>query len=402
MVARIFESENKNENMGVLVIGGNFQSLSLIRSLGQKKVPTFLVNPGQCMAKFSRYTNRFSMCPDVKEDSLFFEYIMDLGKKENLQGWIIYPNDDETVYFLAKHKEPLEEMYRVTTPPWDTAKYAYDKVCTYKLAQKCEIAIPRTYFPKNIQELDQLEIDFPVIIKPSVKEPFYSKMKRKAILVSDRNKLREAFTSGILAVEDEQVVMVQEFIPGRSRNLFSVGSLCHNGEFIGKVVVQRPRQHPMDFGHATTYAKTVYIPELEETALKIFRAMNFSGLSEVEFMLDPKDGKYKLLEINARLWGWHSIAIKAGVDLPFLSYLDMLGIDVPRNNLKPPEVKWFRLATDVPTVLIELFMRRMQLGEYLDSLKGKKQYAALSITDPLPFIVEALMLPYLWWKRGFW
>ena len=118
----------------------------------------------------------------------------------------------------------------------------------------------------------------------------------------------------------------------------------------------------MDFGHATTYAKTVDIPELEETSKKFLAAVNFSGLAEVEFMHDVRDGQYKLIEINARVWGWHTIAIAAGVDLPYMSYLNMLGEEVKQNGFLKG-ISWIHLATDFPTVAIEVFKGRMKMGE---------------------------------------
>jgi D-aspartate ligase len=389
----------QREQVGVVVIGGHFQGLGLLRSLGSRNVPTYLLDRGTCIARFSRYTNRFSKCPDVREESLFLEFLMDLAKKENIEGWIIYPNDDETVYFLAKYREQLEEYYRITTPPWDTVKFAYDKRLTYELAEKCNIATPETFCPSKVEELKQLDIKFPVILKPSVKEPFFSKTRKKAIQVNDRKQLIDGYNKAARVVNGWQI-MVQDRIPGGARNLFSVGSLCRNGDLLAKVVVRRTRQHPMDFGHATTFAETVDIPELEEFTRKILAAMGYYGLSEVEFMLDPRDGKYKLLEINARIWGWHSIGIGAGVDLPYLSYLDMLGEKVKQNDFAIG-VKWFRLATDIPTAVIELLSGRMRFTEYLHSLKGRKQFAVMSAKDPLPFIVELAMLPYLWMKRGF-
>jgi len=118
-------------------------------------------------------------------------------------------------------------------------------------------------------------------------------------------------------------------------------------------------------------------------------------------MLDERDGKYKLLEINARAWGWHTIAIGAGVDLPYLSYLDILGEKVKQDGFAQG-IKWIRLATDIPTTLIEVFTGRMKLSEYLNSLKGKKEFAVTSLEDPLPFIAELVLLPFLLKKKGFW
>ena len=323
-----------------------------------------------------------------------------MARKENLKGWIIYPNDDETVRFLAIHKEQLEEYYRVTTPSWDSVKFAYDKRLTYELAEKCDIAVPETFHPRNVEELEQLDIEFPVIIKPPIREPFYTRTRKKAIRVDNRKELIDKYTKAAKVVGSSQTLMVQKLVPGGAENLFSVGSLCRNGELLAKVVARRPRQHPMDFGHASTFVETVDIPELEELARRILRAMGYSGLSEVEFMLDPGDGKYKLIEINARAWGWHTIAIAAGVDLPYLSYQDMLGEKVKEDGFAT-DVKWIRLVTDIPTVIIQLLKGRMKFTDYLDSLRGKKEFAVLSLKDPMPFIVELAILPYLWWKRGF-
>ena len=117
-------------------------------------------------------------------------------------------------------------------------------------------------------------------------------------------------------------------------------------------------------------------------------------------MHDSKDGKYKLIEINARPWGWHTIAIAAGVDLPYLSYLDILGEEVRQNGFTEG-IKWMHMVTDIPTAAIELLKGRMKLAEYFDTFKGKKQFAVWSRDDPMPFIAELVLLPYLWLKRGF-
>jgi predicted ATP-grasp superfamily ATP-dependent carboligase len=392
--------KHQTGQVGAIVIGGSFQGLGLLRSLARHNIPTYLVDNGTCIARFSKYTKRFCKCPDVTQEDAFMEFLLNLARKENLGGWVIYPNDDETLYFLAKHKEWLEKHYRITTPPWDVVKFAYNKRLTYELANKCGIAIPRTFYPTSAEDLQRLDIEFPVILKPSIKEPFFRLTRKKAIRVDNRTNLMNEYAKAALIADGSQM-MVQELIPGGAENLFSVGSLCRDGQLLARVVVRRPRQHPMDFGHATTYAETVYIPALDEIASKILGTMGYYGLSEVEFMFDPRDSRYKLLEINARVWGWHTIAIGAGVDLPYLSYLDTLGEKVHQDGFTTG-VKWIRLHTDVPTVLIELFKGRMKISDYLKSLRGRKEFAVLSIRDPLPFFMEFVLLPYLWKKKGFW
>jgi predicted ATP-grasp superfamily ATP-dependent carboligase len=393
----VFAKQTKK--IGAVIIGGHFQGLGVLRSLARRNVPTYLLDHELCIGRFSRYPRKFVKCPSVRQESAFFEFLIDLAQKYDLHGWLIYPNDDETVCFLAKHKQQLEEYYLVPTPSWEVVKFANDKKLTYQLAERCGILVPKTFYARSIKELEQLDIEFPVIIKPSIKEPFYSSTRKKAIRVDNRSHLVQEFASAASIIDGSEL-MIQELIPGGPDYLFSVGSLYKNGEFLGKVVAHRPRQHPMDFGHATTFAVTVDIPELEEIAKKILRDIGYYGLSEVEFMLDPRDGHYKLIEINARPWGWHTLAIGAGVDLPYLLYQDMLGDTVKKDGFEK-DVKWIRLVTDVPTALTEIIKGEMKISDYLNSLRGKRQFSVLSIADPLPSIAELLMMPYLRVKRGF-
>jgi predicted ATP-grasp superfamily ATP-dependent carboligase len=62
---------------------------------------------------------------------------------------------------------------------------------------------------------------------------------------------------------------------------------------------------------------------------------------------------------------------------------------------------WVRLLTDVPTGILEVSGRRMKLRDYIDSLRHAQTDAVFSKEDPLPGIVEFLLLPYLFVKRGY-
>ena len=79
------------------------------------------------------------------------------------------------------------------------------------------------------------------------------------------------------------------------------------------MVARRLRQHPLEFGRASTYVETAEVPELETLSERLLRAVDYYGLVELEYKLDPRDGQYKLLDFNARTWGYHSLGSRAGV-----------------------------------------------------------------------------------------
>jgi predicted ATP-grasp superfamily ATP-dependent carboligase len=156
----------------------------------------------------------------------------------------------------------------------------------------------------------------------------------------------------------------------------------------------------MDFGHASTFAETVSVGEIKELGERFLSAIHYYGLCEVEFIQDPRDSQFKFLEVNPRIWGWHTLAIRSGVNLPYMVYRDMLHQSIPSWEFKAG-IKWIRLMTDIPTVLGEIIRGRLHITHYLQSLKGEKEYAVWAKDDPLPFLCEIVLLPYLFMKRGF-
>ena len=117
-------------------------------------------------------------------------------------------------------------------------------------------------------------------------------------------------------------------------------------------------------------------------------------------MYDTKHGRFELLEVNPRIWGWHTIAIGAGVDLPYLAYVKALGRSIDVGPFREG-VRWVRLITDLPTAMSEVWHGRMTLGEYLRSMWGRKEFAVFALSDPLPSIMELLLTPYYARTRGF-
>src|SRR6266850_1958960 len=166
------------------------------------------------------------------------------------------------------------------------------------------------------------------------------------------------------------------------------------------MVVRRTRQHPPEFGRASTFVETIELPQLEELSERFLRAINYYGLVELEYKLDPRDGQYRLLDVNGRTWGYHTLGPGAGVDFPYLLFADQVGESLPPCRGRAG-VSWVRLVTDVPTGVLEILKGRQNWRTYLWSLRHFDVEAVFSREDPLPGLVEIALLPYLSVKRGF-
>lgn len=391
--------DDPTSRVGAVVVGGNFPGLGIVRSLGRRGIPVCVIDDEVSVSRVSRYTTRHVRVPDLLDEQGAVDSVLDVGRRFGLDGWILYPTRDENVAAFARYRDALSAQFRVPNPGWESVEWIWDKRRTYELAGTLGIPAPRTWCPRDVDELDALDLELPVAIKPAIKEHFIYQTKAKAWRASTRDELRERFQRAAALVPPGEA-MVQELIPGDGRHQFAYCAFYKDGQAVGSMVAQRRRQHPPEFGRASTSAETVDIPLLEELSQRFLRHVNYYGLVEMEYKLDPRDGQYKLLDVNARAWGYHTLGQRAGVDFPYLLYADQVGLPVEQCRARPG-IRWIRLVTDLPTGVVEIKGGTLAWRDYLRSLRGIHTESVFSREDPLPGIFELLLIPYEAVKRGF-
>ena len=382
---------------GALVIGGDHPGLGIVRSLGQRGIPVCVIDDQLSVSYFSRYKSRFLQVKDLRDERKTVEAVLEVGRRFNLRNWILFPTRDETVVAFSRHRAELSEFFRVPTPDWETVKWAWNKKNTYDLARKLDIPCPQTFSPQNEDEIETLGSQLPLAIKPAVKENFFYATGAKAWRAQTMDELRQIYRKAARYISPEQI-LVQQIIPGDGSHQVSYCAFFSNGQAQGSLVARRARQHPREFGRAATYVESIELPIIEELAQRFLQAIDYYGLVEVEFKLDPRDGKYKLLDVNARSWGFHSLGSAAGVDFSYMLYADQIGKPLPPCRAKPG-VGWLRLLTDVPTAMSDLLNKSITLQEYWASLQKTRVESIFCRTDPLPSLGEIVLLPYLIAKK---
>jgi D-aspartate ligase len=388
-----------NKPTGAVVIGGDYQGLGIVRSLGHRNVPVCVIDDETSIARYSRYTTHSVAVSSLRDEKEAVDAILEVGQRLNLKGWVLYPTRDETVAALSRYRSDLSDFFRVPTPCWETVQWVWDKRNTYRLAKELGIPVPRTWYARDSEELEKIDAQPPFAIKPAIKEHFIYATKAKAWRANNFRELRQLFEKAAAQVETGEV-MVQELIPGDGRQQFAYCAFFKEGRAVGSMVVRRNRQHPPEFGRASTFVETVELPLLESLSERFLQAINYYGLVELEYKLDPRDGEYKLLDVNGRTWGYHTLGLGAGVDFPFMLYADQVGEPVESRRGRSG-IRWIRLITDVPTSVLEILGGRQDLRAYVKSLREFHVESVFSKEDPVPGLVELALVPYLSVKRGF-
>lgn len=382
---------------GAIVLGGDYQGLGIVRSLGRKGIPICVIDDEPSVARHSRYASFAVRVPRLRHEEEVVGSVLEVGERLGLEGWVLYPTRDEIVAAFSRRREELERFFRVPTPPWESISRAWDKRLTYEHARTLGVPSPRTWRVGDAAELDAVEERLPLVIKPAIKEHFIYATNAKAWRADTRAAFESLFRRAAAIVPAEEV-MVQELIPGDGRCQFSYCSFFKDGRSIATMVVRRSRQRPRDFGRSSTFVETVDVPEVEALSHRFLSSIDYYGLVEIEFKLDERDGQYKLLDVNPRTWGYHSLGPRAGTDFPLLLYRDQVGEPVEPARAATG-LTWVRLSTDVPTALPELVSRRLSWRRYLRSLLNADVEGLFERDDPLPALTEVALLPYLYRTR---
>jgi len=368
---------------GAIVLGANFVGLGIVRSLGAHGIPIWVFDGdrSKSIAQFSRYTTRFVETKEAITDVLLSE-----GRKHQLNGWVIFPVADEYVESVSANRQLLSSIFRVTTAPSEVTRFALDKRLTYHRANELGIAVPWTSLGNSLAELEAEGIPYPVILKPAINHHFFPQTNIKALPAENPAELQRAFAQMSRYIPPDEI-LVQERIPGGGENQFSFCALCKDGHTYSSLVAQRRRQYPVEFGNASTFVETTDQPTVQAAGQRFLESIGFDGIAEVEFKFDPRDGKYKILDVNPRTWGWHTLGKAAGMDFPYLLWRQAVGLSVVPVET-PHSAAWIREITDIVAIAKSRYPMA-ELKRLLKALYSRKiTSATFSLLDPVPFVAE--------------
>jgi D-aspartate ligase len=319
----------------VVVDVGWVNGLAAIRSLGRAGVDVVAVDHRPSALGFrSRYARRF-LAPDPADEDAFVAALR--GLADGLaRPAPVFPTHDEPLNAIARHAAALPELLR-PFPEWEVLERVQSKRAQLEAAEAVRVEVPRTRYPGSAGEAlaAARELGFPLLVKPSDPVGFKRRFRRQAFRCDGAAELEDAY-----ARAEEFAPMVQELVPGGDGTLYSFGSyIAADGRVLGAFCGRKLRQTPPQIGTCRV-GEAGWVDEVAEAALRVLRAFGYRGVSQVEFKQDARDGRFRLMEINPRLWQWHGLAAACGVDLPLIAYADLTGAPAPAAEMNGAGKRW--------------------------------------------------------------
>lgn len=371
---------------GVILLGGVHGALAAARTLGRKGIPVIYVSDDHPLPRFSRYV-RESFAWSGAQVPGAAQWLLDLAAKRGLKDWLLIPCADGDVKLIAENRDALQKVFRVVSLKWDDLKQLGDKKLLAGLAAQVGIPFPRSYRVDSAADLAALEPAFPVLLKPAQREARNSFTQDKVWRADTREELETLYRDAA-AHSGASGVVVQDYIPGEGHEQYSYAGVWLAGEPVAEMTVRRTRQYPSDFG-ISCFIEIVDEPRIRDVAEKLLRAARYEGLVEIDFKFDARDGQFKPLDVNTRVWAWIGLGEAAGTDFVTMLYRIAHG-EPPPASAGAKDRRWMHVLRDAPAVL-SLFRQgqwRGGLRAYLASFRQPIAWATMAWDDPVPFLVE--------------
>jgi len=281
----------------------------------------------------------------VAEPEEYLRALQSVILKHGVQ--FVLPCIEGEVELLAERHGDIEVLgARVLLPDHRTVAGATDKFCATQAALKCGLPCPATILIPRGATPDQrlaavkgflAQCPPPWIVKPVRGHG----MKNVETLLSV-----DVAMEYVKAVAHD--VLLQEKIPGPVGSMHLVGLVYDSvGRVARRFSSRSIRTLYPGGGPATGGVSLVNETLVANTETLINSIGTWRGPANVEWMLDPRDGQFKFIEINPRLWGYGYLAVGAGTNFPVTTVELGLGHEVGSDPGFRAGVAMLRTTTDL-------------------------------------------------------
>lgn len=357
--------------------------LGVIRSLGERGVPLVGVSfDKRDIAQHSRYVVEKAHVPDpARHEAEFVDALAELGTRR--PGSLLVPAHDAALVAIARNASVLSESFVVATPPWPAVEQSIDKAATYRHARAIGVATPMVRSVSDPADVPAIldELGLPVLVKPSVSHVFVARFGKKMIAAPTVEEARRLVEMVLAEGID---VMLAEIIPGPPPNGANYNAYLVDGSPVAEFTGRKLRNSPSKWGSPRVVVSE-RIPEIIEPGRKLLSSLGVEGFANTEWKLDQRDGVWKLMEINARHNLSSMLAVRCGVDFPWIEYQHRLTGELPE---RPPTFEegryWIDAVRDAGTTLGSWQSEDFGVRDYVRPYLSRHTGAHWAWNDPMP------------------
>ena len=391
---------DNEKNTPVLILNCQIGALAIMRSLGSLGVTLYGVDDDKNAPAFaSRYCRgKYVKALDEQRPQEYLDFVIRIGKQLEKKA-ILIPTSDELSVFVAEYADELSEYFLFPRNDLRLVKELMSKEGMYELATRHGVPTAFTVFPRTLRDVQEYADGgaFPVMLKGILGNRLQARTGVKMMIVHTKEELVEAYKE--LEDPDQPNLMIQEYIPGGDDQIYIFnGYFNEQSECLAGFTGHKIRQFPVHVGCASL-GICKWNQEVADITTAFMKTVGYKGILDIGYRLDPRNGKYKVLDINPRVGqAFRLFVAEDGMDVVRALYKDLTGQLVLK---RPPREgrKWVIENYDIVSSLHYYQEGSLGIGDWLRSFKGVEEGAWFSWKDPMPFF---LMTARLLKKSAVW
>lgn len=370
------------------------KSLAALRSLGKRGFRVDVSGTDIFAQSFySKYSNSDFLYPDPRKNMEgFIKFMLDMVKARDYD--VLLPMGLRTNIPFSRCKDKFDPYVKIPIADYDILILGHNKPWALKKAEECGVPIPKTYLPKNREQVKEVskETDYPVVIKLRSGEAGAG--------LRSANSAQELMKKYVPSSSPQsdfvfhyELPMIQEYIPGE---VHDVCVLFNKGEPRATLTQKRVKMLPIG-GGVGIVNETTDEPRLKKIAIKLMKKLRWHGPAQIEFKIDSRDDTPKLIEVNPKFWGTLDLSIQAGVDFPYLACKMAMNGDIDPVYDYEVGLKYRWLLPYELRYLIRSKNKWKSTREFLN-FRGDVKYD-IWLRDPLPFAMKIFGLSGVYPKK---
>lgn len=384
----------------VLLLGGEENSLEIVRHFSRLGITVRVAGAPGCWALESRDCAEALRIPPGVPTHDYWKTLLLSGGPTRFDGHIICAMDDDAISFVIANEPALRARFRLERFDGGLRAAMLDKRRTLELAADIGVPAPEFWPIETIEDVEALrgQLTFPVMVKPVHSHLFVRAFGRKLFIIE--RDFDDLIAKARRALERGLAISVVEMIPGPDSLLSSYYTYIDaRGTPLFHYTKRIVRRYPTNSGGAV-YHVTEWLPETAEMGLRYLRGIGWRGLANIEFKRDTRDGKLKVIEVNARYTAAHRLLVRSGAPVDLVAYCDLTDQPAPVFTGYRQDMRLWMPVRDFRAFLELRRQCKLSLRGWLASLPWRSTISPmLSLRDPKPSVEHLRFSLVANWRR---
>ena len=291
-----------------VLLGSDVNVYGMARSFHEAYgIPSVAIGKGRLNATSnSRIVSVEVVEPNLEDDEVFCKTLIDFaGRYPKEQTLLLVPCGDNYIKLLVRNQDKLRPYYRFECISEELLMRLSIKESFYEVCTEHGFAFPKTTACsyENYKTVE-LPFDFPVIIKPSNSVAYWNCKfpHKKKVFVAQNKEEFTAILNAIYGSSYKDHLILQEYIPGDDSQMRVMNCYCGSDKKVKLIALGQALLEEHSPEGIGSYAAIINTRDdaLAQQMKDFLEGIGYVGFANFDMKLDPRDGKYKLFEMNLR------------------------------------------------------------------------------------------------------